>query len=1002
MATKYREVMDSYISSGFARKLSEKELATESSNHWYLPHHPVTSPTKPGKVRIVFDAAAKYEGTSLNKNLLSGPDMTNSLVGVLLRFRQGTIGIAADIEGMFHQIRVRKEDQDSLRFLWWTNGYEDPPDVYVMQVHIFGAASSPCVANSTLRRVADDNAEDFSPSVIAAVKRNFYVDDALPSQNDEQSAIHLAQDMVNILARGSFNLTKFTSNSKEVLKAVPSDKLSKQGLNLDLDDPPIERALGILWFVGDDTLGFKIKDLDRPETKRGILSTVCSLFDPLGFAGPVALAARCLVQDLWKANLGWDEPLNASEVGYGTSSYLRVENPDGRVHCAFVMGKARNAPVKFVSIPRLELQAAVLATRMCKMLREELELNIDRTFLWTHSEIVLHYLKNEKRRLQTFVANRVEEIKEHSLVQDWNHVPGTLNPADYVSRGMTPSSLTANHNWLRGPDFLWGPEDSWPGQECRTLPAEGLELKKETHVHSLELTPDPAAAKKENPEFESVLEHPLQVLITTCSDCTRLRRKVAWLLRFTQFIRDKDKVVTGRLTVDDLNAATVAIAKIVQSSAYAQEIKDLKSNGVVRASSKIAALNPELDAQGVLRVNGRGQKRVAESTMGRQTILPRNHAVAEKIVRHVHHFIGHLGREHVIAKLREDFWIPQIRVLVRTVLSRCVKCKKVLAKPMVQQMAPLPEARLMAYEPPFSYSGMDLFGPLYVKHGRGTTKRWCCLFTCLTTRCVHLEVVNSMDTDDFILCLRRFINRRGEVKEIRCDNGSNFVGAQSELKESLDEWNQGRIESELIQYGCKWVFQPPTASSMSGVWERLVRSAKTVLKSILGGHVVTDAVLQTLLTEVEHVLNGRALTANSDDPSDFEPLTPAHFLMQRNFVCLPPGVFNKTDMYKKKWRQVQFLANLFWERWLKEYLPILQPRATACKWRKALPNVKPNALVLLVNDNTPRGHWNLGRVIETYPGPDGLVRTVKVKTKDSVYVRPIQKLCLLENDLNSM
>lgn len=254
MAIKYRELMDSYIRSGFARKLSEKKLAKESSTHWYLPHHPVTSPTKPGKVRIVFDAAAEYEGTSLNKNLLSGPDMTNSLVGVLLRFHQGTIGIAADIEGMFHQIRVHEEDQDSLRFLWWTNTYEAPPDVYVMQVHIFGAASSPCVANSTLRRVADDIAQDFSPSVIAAIKGNFYVDDALPSEYVEQSAIHLARDMVDVLARGSFNLTKFTSNSKEVLKTVPSDKLSNQNLNLDLEDPPVERALGILWFVGDDTL----------------------------------------------------------------------------------------------------------------------------------------------------------------------------------------------------------------------------------------------------------------------------------------------------------------------------------------------------------------------------------------------------------------------------------------------------------------------------------------------------------------------------------------------------------------------------------------------------------------------------------------------------------------------------------------------------------------------------------------------------------------------------
>lgn len=175
---------------------------------------------------------------------------------------------------------------------------------------------------------------------------------------------------------------------------------------------------------------------------------------------------------------------DASEVGYGASSCLRAEYLDGRIHCTFVMGKARNAPVKFVSILRLELQAAVLGTRMCKTLREELELNIDRAFLWTDSEIVLHYLKNEKRRLPTFVANRVEEIKEHSPVHYWNHVPRTLNPTDHVSRGLTPSSLTADHSSLHGPDFLWGPKHSWPKQESRTMPCEDLELNKETHVHS--------------------------------------------------------------------------------------------------------------------------------------------------------------------------------------------------------------------------------------------------------------------------------------------------------------------------------------------------------------------------------------------------------------------------------------------------------------------------------------------------------------------------------------
>ena len=235
------------------------------------------------------------------------------------------------------------------------------------------------------------------------------------------------------------------------------------------------------------------------------------------------------------------------------------------------------------------------------------------------------------------------------------------------------------------------------------------------------------------------------------------------------------------------------------------------------------------------------------------------------------------------------------------------------------------------------------------------------------------------------------------MKELRSDQGSNFIGAERELREAIDQWNQNQIEKELLQRNCQWKFQPPTASSMSGVWERLVRSVKTALKSIVGTQLLTDTALQTFLTEVERILNGRALTSNSDDPCDLEPLTPAHFLLQRKLIGLPPGLFDQSDAIRRSWwRQVQFLANAFWKRWLREYLPILQIRG---KWSKIKRNLKQNDMVLVVDHNTPRGKWHLGRVLETYPGADGLIRTAKVKTKDSTYIRPIQKLCLLEDDL---
>ena len=383
------------------------------------------------------------------------------------------------------------------------------------------------------------------------------------------------------------------------------------------------------------------------------------------------------------------------------------------------------------------------------------------------------------------------------------------------------------------------------------------------------------------------------------------------MICLSQFLHNRKTVRTGHLILEDYNAAATGIVRIIQRSSYPQEVNDLKTRGEVKSSIGIVSLNPVLDDHGILRVKGRIVHPPVADAARNQIILPRDHPITAMMVRHTHESIGHLGREHLISKVREKLWIPQIRVLTRSTLGRCILCKRLNAKPMIQQMAPLPRSRMMAYKPSFSYSGIDLFGPRYVKHGRSRAKRWRRLFTCMNTRAAHLELVQSMDTDDFIMCLRRFINRRGEVTEIRCDRGSNFVGAERELREGLEEWNQQQIDSELLQRGCKWIFQPPTASSMSGVWERLVRSAKTVLKGIPGTQVVTEPVLQTLLTEVERVLNRRALTSNSDDPNDLQQLTPAQFLMQRKSICLPPGVFEKAHQYRRKWKQVSFLLTYF-------------------------------------------------------------------------------------------
>jgi hypothetical protein len=266
----------------------------------------------------------------------------------------------------------------------------------------------------------------------------------------------------------------------------------------------------------------------------------------------------------------------------------------------------------------------------------------------------------------------------------------------------------------------------------------------------------------------------------------------------------------------------------------------------------------------------------------------------------------------------------------------------------------------------------------------------------MCTRAIHLEVAPSLDTDDFINVLRQFIARRGTPKEIRTDCGTNFRGADHELKKAIALWNDNQLTGKLSQKGIKWVFNPPYAPHFGGVWERLIKDVKRSLKAILKGSLVTDHVLRTVFAEVEAILNSRPLTKSSEDANDSTAITPAHLLLQRPAMVLPPGEFDQeTTVTRKKWKQTQILANHFWNRWIKEYLTTLHLRQ---KWLKPQRNVRVGDLVLLSDKNIPRGLWPVAIVTKVFYGQDKKIRTVELRTKDSVYVRPIVKIVLLEEN----
>ncbi|XP_078363513.1 uncharacterized protein LOC144647606 [Oculina patagonica] len=296
-------------------------------------------------------------------------------------------------------------------------------------------------------------------------------------------------------------------------------------------------------------------------------------------------------------------------------------------------------------------------------------------------------------------------------------------------------------------------------------------------------------------------------------------------------------------------------------------------------------------------------------------LLPKDHHVTKLIIVDVHESVGHLGQEYVLTYLRQKFWIVKGRTAVCKVLGSCLTCRKQNALRGQQMMADLPDDRLIPGEPPFSYVGVDFFGPMYVKRGRSTVKHYGCIFSCLTMRATHIEVVESLETDSFINAPRRFINLRGKPKVIRSDNGTNLSSGERELREAIDNWNQQKIESFLHQKNIEWKFNPPGASHMGGVWERVIRSVRKILRVLLREQLVSGEALRTLLAEVQGILNSRPLTPVSDSPLDLEPLTPNHLLLLRSNMNVSPGVFVKDDLYcQRRWRQIQYLADVCFER----------------------------------------------------------------------------------------
>lgn len=1016
LKAEYSKFIEEYISLGH---MEETERIGVPDTSFYLPHHPVFKKTgNINKIRVVFDASRKTTaGISLNDKLMVGPRLQDDLVDVLQRFRKHKIAFTCDIAKMYRQILVHVPHREYQRIVW-RDSTQQPIRHFLLKTVTYGTSAASYLATKSLQQLAWDESTKY-PLASKVCLTDFYVDDLMTGCHSVSDALTMQNQLIALLLAGGMELRKWSSNSDQILKSIPVEHRERATpLEIGNHAEDAVKTLGLFWFHKLDVFGYKVQVTSYTElTKRKVLSEVAKIFDPLGFLAPVIITAKVFMQTLWISGVAWDDRLSdslaqtwityrqslhnldavkvhrflgtspgnkyqlhgfcdSSEVAYGAVVYLRTTRSDGSTSVRIIAAKTKVAPIKKVSLPRLELCGALLLAQLLVRIKSTLGIESE-IFAWTDSTVVLAWLRKPSHCWQTFVANRIAEIQSVTSTEIWHHVSGVNNPADCASRGITPAKLLGFDLWWSGPSWLSGPQHLWP--KSLATPITNIDEKRQIHA------------------FLAISPSFIDKLLAKCSTLRRMKRIMAYVRRFIQNSRFPTIRRSGLLTVEELDQSLLSCIKLVQRSAFKSEIKQRSNGENVRKGSPLKRLDPVLDNDGLLKLGGRLASAHLNYDNKHQIIIPKLGRLTRLIIADSHKENLHSGTQLTLSNLRQKYWILGSRCAVKYHIRRCVTCVRHARNTANQIMANLPARRVQPGRP-FLTSGVDYAGPFVLRQFGGRCKRftkgYIAIFVCFPTKATHLELVSDLSTAAFLAALRRFFARRGRCANIYSDCGTNFVGANRELREFrdqlLEQLSDDYLANTLANDGINWHFIPPGSPTFGGLWEAGVKQVKHHLRRVVGNHLLTFEEMATVLAQIEAVLNSRPLCALSDDPEDLASLTPGHFLIGEPMNSFPePDVSHVKLNRLSRWQLLQQIVQSFWSRWQSEYLATLQQRN---KWLFRTENIRTGMLVLIVDERLPPTRWIMGRITELHAGSDGLVRVVTVKTATSHIKRAIHKL----------
>ncbi|KAL1448550.1 hypothetical protein WDU94_005484 [Cyamophila willieti] len=844
----YFENLNDYIENGHM-------IPAPKPSDYLLVHHGVyKESSSTTKLRVVFDPNVKGSNEiSLAQSLLVGPKLQNDIGDLLITFRLNAVALTCDIQAMYRSIWVHEADRQYQHILWYDGENPEAKEFEITRV-LFGLPSSPYQAQRVLKQLVEDEGEKY-PCAAPVVLDDIYVDDVVTGGRSVSDVIKLRDQLINLLRAGGFQVRKFASSHQAVVNDLPQEVCE---LPHNLGSNESIKLLGMKWNPASDVFFYTIMPPDSGEvTKRKILSSVASIYDLNGYLSPVTIWMKIFLQKLWlDKDVSWDSPLSpelknqwnnfalelpllsqvqiprfilpsesadlvgfadASSAAYGAVVYLRI-NDQNNVQTHLLRAKTKVAPLKVQTINRLELCAAVLLAKVIKSLNFlSNKVRINNIYLFSDSVTVLCWLKTPPHQLKTYVANRVSQILEilESSSAQWLHVTTERNSADPASRGLKPSQLVNNGLWFRGPAFLRTDPESWPTEPV-TLQSKNLPERKSTVL----------VTKAEDNE--------LHVLIDKFSSLGKLKRVMAYVLRFIHNIKNPSNQLTGTLSINELRDSMMTCVRISQLVHFQDEIKSVKSGQKCPADLK--NLSPIITSTGILAVGGRLAHAPIPESAKHPALISKHCHLATLLINDLHSVTLHGGPKLVQSFLQQQFWIIGAKNLIRSIISKCINCIRM--KPTFQQpiMGDLPVSRYTQGRP-FLNVSVDYAGPFLYKTGprrnSPVSKCYFAVFVCMSTKCVHLELVSDLTTSAFLACLDRFVGRRGLPTCIYSDNGTNFHGAASQLAEVQSFLRQAKEDIELFlqQKEVKWSFLPPYSPNFGGLHEAAVRSTKKHLIS---------------------------------------------------------------------------------------------------------------------------------------------------------------------------